>query len=237
MKIGAIVLARFDSQRLPGKALRQVGDRALLGYAFDVCRRVTGVDVVLLATTTREVDEPLVEFARAEQVTCVRGDADDVADRFLSACDAHGLDAALRMNGDSPFNRPALLAEAVCIFRRGDADLVTNVPGRSYPFGVSAEVVATGALRAAYPRMTPANREHVTQYFYEHPDTIRMHRMSSGREDLRGVQLAVDDAADLERFARLHARLGERFWSADVVELCALAREHDDAAGTRTVHA
>ena len=236
MKIGAIVLARFDSQRLPGKALREVAGRALLGYAFDVCRRVPGVDVVALATTKREVDQPLVDFARSEQVACVRGDTDDVAGRFLAACDSLQLDAALRMNGDSPLNRPALLGDAVSIFRRGGWDLVSNVPGRSFPFGVSAEVISARALHSAYPHMTTVNREHVTQYFYERAEAIRLHRMSSGRDDLRGVQLAVDDARDLARFTALRERLGERLWAADVTELCALAREFDGGARA-AVHA
>jgi spore coat polysaccharide biosynthesis protein SpsF len=237
MKIGAVVLARFDSQRLPGKALREVAGRPLLGYALDVCRRVTGVDVIVLATTTRAVDDVLAGFALAEGVPCVRGDTDDVAGRFLAACEQLGLDAALRLNGDSPLNRPALLAEAVRIFRAGGWDLVTNVPGRSFPFGVSAEVVAAEALRAAYPHMTVANREHVTQYLYEHPEILRMHRIDSGRDDLRGIQLAVDDARDLERFTALHGALGTRLWSADVAELCRLARAHDAAAGQRAAHA
>lgn len=236
MKIGAIVLARFDSQRLPGKALREVAGRALLGYAFEICRRVSAVDVVILATSTRAVDEPLARFAASEGVVCVRGDTDDVAGRFLRACESLRLDAALRLNGDSPLNRPALLSEAVEIFRRGKADLVTNVPGRSYPFGVSAEVLSTEALQNSYPKMTTANREHVTQYFYEHPESVRMHRISSGRDDLRGVQLAVDDARDLARFAALEARLGERLWSADVAELCALARNHDADSHSTVAH-
>jgi spore coat polysaccharide biosynthesis protein SpsF (cytidylyltransferase family) len=236
MRIGAIVLARFDSQRLPGKALREVSGRPLLGYALDVCRGVAGVDTIALATTTRALDDVLVEFARAEGVPCVRGDTDDVAARFLAAYSQLGLDAALRLNGDSPLNRPALLSEAVRIFRGGGWDLVTNVPGRSYPFGVSAEVVAAETMRAAYPRMTLTNREHVTQYFYEHPETLRMHRMESGRDDLRGVQLAVDDAKDLARFSALREQVGARLWSADVTELCTLARAHDAATGSGAVH-
>lgn len=236
MKIGALVLARFDSQRLPGKALRAVAGRPLLGYALDICRRVAGVDVIALATTDRAVDDVLVDFARAEGVACVRGDTDDVAGRFLSACDQLGLDAALRLNGDSPLNRAALLAHAVGQFRDGEADLVSNVPGRSYPFGVSAEVVGVAALRQAYPLMTPTNREHVTQYFYQHPESIRLRTLDSGRDDLRGVQLAVDDFADLERFAAIRSRLGERLWTADVAELCEMARAHDANAGRQAVH-
>jgi spore coat polysaccharide biosynthesis protein SpsF len=237
MKIGAIVLARFDSQRLPGKALREVGGRPLLGYALDICRRIEGVDAIALATTTRPVDDVLADFARAEGVACVRGDTDDVAGRFLETCRELAFDAALRLNGDSPLNRAALLTQAVRIFRDGKFDLVTNVPGRSFPFGVSAEVVAAEALRAAYPHMSRTNREHVTQYLYEHPASLRMHRLDSGRDDLRGIQLAVDDARDLERFAALRAALGPRLWTAEVAELCELARAHDSTIATVAVHA
>src|SRR4051812_7803637 len=117
MNIGAIILARLDSNRLPGKALRDIAGRPLVGYVVDLCRQVAGVDQVVLATSNRAVDEPLARFARSEGIACVRGDTEDVAGRFLYAMESTGFAGALRVNGDSPLNRPALLARAVEVFR------------------------------------------------------------------------------------------------------------------------
>src|SRR4051794_40319569 len=141
MKIGAIVLARMDSRRLPNKALRDVAGQPLIQYAFDACAATPGVDVTILATTNRTEDDALAGYAQQKGISCYRGSPDDVAGRFLSVIETFGLDAALRFNGDSPLHRANLLAEAVEIFRSGNWDLVTNVPGRSFPYGISVEVI------------------------------------------------------------------------------------------------
>jgi spore coat polysaccharide biosynthesis protein SpsF len=209
----------------------------LLGYAIDVCRQVQGLDVIALGTTTREVDEPLVTFAASEGIACIRGDTNDVAGRFLSAMAALGVDAGLRLNGDSPLNRPALLAEAIRVFRTGAWDMVSNVPGRTFPYGVSVEVIGLPAMKQAYEVMSDGgHREHVTQYFYERSDTLRLYCMTSGNDAYRGLQLAVDTERDLDRFAWIQAQLGARLSSASLDEVCALGRAFDGTASDLAKH-
>ncbi|OJX68193.1 NTP transferase domain-containing protein [Magnetospirillum sp. 64-120] len=224
MKIGAVILARLDSRRLPGKALIQVAGRPLLGHVIDICRHVVGLDAIALATSDRPEDDVLETFAHAEGIACVRGSLDDVAGRFLTAMRQLNLDGALRLNGDSPLNRPALLSQAVERFRRGGWDLVTNVVGRSYPFGVSAEVIGYAAMERACTAMhIPEHREHVTKVFYDNPEQVRMDVLLNVEPGMNGVQLAVDDQTDLERFRWIAARRPD-FITAPLSDLVALAR-------------
>ena len=202
MRVGAIVLARLDSRRLPNKALLELNGRPLIQYALEACAAAQGIDIVVLATTGRAEDDPLAAYADQQSVPCFRGAVDDVAGRFLAAMRQYDLQAGVRFNGDSPLNRPSLLAEAVAIFRSGDWDFVTNVPGRSFPFGISVEIVGLSAMQAAYAAMTRADeREHVTKFFYDHPEFARTHVMKAGSVGMSGLQLAVDDASDLTRIA------------------------------------
>lgn len=224
MRIGAVILARLDSRRLPGKALIEVAGRPLLGHAVDICRHVAGLDAIALATSDRPEDDALEAFAHSEGITCVRGSLDDVAGRFLAAMRQLDLDGALRLNGDSPLNRPALLGQAVERFRQGDRDLVTNVVGRTYPFGVSAEVVGRAAMERACTAMeAPEHREHVTKMFYDHPELVRMEVLANPEAGMSGVQLAVDDQDDLDRFAWIASRRPD-FITAPLSDLVALAR-------------
>lgn len=236
MKIGAIVLARLDSSRLPGKALLPVAGRPLLGRVADIALATPGVNCYILATTTRQCDDSLAKYATTLGLSVFRGDTEDVAGRFLNAMDNFGCDAALRLNGDSPFNRPTLLGSAISAFRSGEWDLVTNLPGRSYPFGVSSEVIGRMALATAHTAMTQAlDREHVTRHFYENEAQFRILRLPSATNGLAGMQLAVDDAADLAQAEWLATRLGERLLDADLAELVVLARQYR-AARAAGVH-
>jgi spore coat polysaccharide biosynthesis protein SpsF (cytidylyltransferase family) len=230
MKVAAVVLARLDSSRLPRKVLRVVAGRALIDYVFAACRGAD-VDVIVLATTDRIVDDQLAAHATTAGVRVFRGGVDDVAGRFLGALESVGADAAIRVNGDSPLHRSTLLAEGVASWRTEPIDVVTNVPGRTWPFGFSVEVVAAQAMRRACETMTsPAHREHVTKRFYDN-DGFHLRQLQPGPEGGAGLQLAVDDADDLARFAWIVEQAGERLSALTPTELISLARAFPGSEG------
>lgn len=229
MRVGAIILARIDSRRLPGKALRDLCGKPLIRWAIDTCRELDGIDVVVLATTDRTTDDALADYARSIELPCFRGDCDDVAGRFLAAMEEYKLEGALRFNGDSPLNRKRLLASAVATFREGGLDLVSNVPERTFPYGISAEVVGLDAMRMAVAAMAcdDASREHVTKYFYDHPTLVRSHLIRAPDTSLAGARLAIDDAKDLARATWIISELGDRAADASLGDIVRLSRAFD----------
>jgi len=235
MRVGAIVVARLDSRRLPRKALRDLGGRPMIAWAFDICRSLDRVDAVILATTDRPDDDDLADFALDCGVAIFRGDVNDVAGRFLAAMEKFELGAALRLNGDSPLNRPALLNGALGLFRAGGADVVSNVPGRTYPYGISAEVIGVEAMRYAHAAMpaASADREHVTQYFYRQSGPVRLRLMPAAAAGMSGVQLAVDDEIDLARAAWIMSRLDRPLFEASLQDLVRLSRAFDAEYASR----
>lgn len=230
MKIGAIILARFDSARLPGKGLRDLADQPMLRHVVQMCRAARGVESVALATTDRECDQPLRDFAAQEGIPCICGSLDDVANRFHHAMQMLQLDAAFRVNGDSPLIRPFLLEQALAHFRRGGCDLVSNVPERTYPFGLSVELVSEKAMQRACERIaSTAEREHVTKYIYNHTDEFSICTMKADSMDFNGVQLAVDSMFDLARTDWIIRNLKSPMAMASVEELVLLAKKFDQS--------
>lgn len=223
LKVVAVVQARMSSARLPGKVLREVGGRPLLTYLIDRLRRCRALDNVVIATSTSDDDDPIAAFAQANRVDCHRGSLDDVAARLLSAARAAGADALVRISGDSPLIDPAIVDRAVEIYRSERPDLVTNVQRRTFPKGQSVEVIAVAALERAHGEMTTAaEREHVTPYFYVHPERFPIAAFESAI--VRGdMQLSVDTEADFARFAAIVARLGEPAAAHDLAAIIAAA--------------
>jgi spore coat polysaccharide biosynthesis protein SpsF len=229
MKIGAIILSRFDSARLPGKALRKVGGISLLEHVIGLCRGVTHLDRIILATSRRDCDTVLCDLAVSNGIDIYRGSLDDVAGRFYECMQAFSLDYALRLNGDSPLNSVGLLSEGVSLARTAGIDLVTNVLRRTYPFGMSLEVVSSAAMKKACSLMTDeAHRSHVTKFFYDNPGLFSIRNIESGRKEFEGVQVAVDTPEDLRRFEWIYERIKET-GRAELGEgmIVDLAREYD----------
>ena len=240
MSTGLIVFARLDSRRLPGKALVDLGGRPLLGRVLDRVRRVGGGQEIVVATSGRTIDDAIAELAAAEGATVFRGATDDVAGRALACAERHGFERFARVSCDSPFVDPELIARLIALGNAEDLDLATNVFPRSFPPGCSVEVIATAALRRACGAMEDEeDKEHLTRYFYRHPEGFRIFNLAATEGRYEGVRLTVDDARDLTRAAWILEPLVGPAEAAALDEVVALARawelEGGAAAGLASV--
>ena len=210
----AVVQARLTSERLPGKVLLPIQGQPMIGYQLEGLRHCRSIDRLVLATSSDPSDDAIAEFAQGASVSCYRGSLENVASRVLNAAVAAGADVVVRLSGDSPLLDPALVDHAVAMFRSDHADLVSNVVSRTFPKGQSVEVLSPGALARAVDAMTtPHEREHVTPYFYAHPEefAIRSFTAAVPRPE---VQLSVDDASDFARCEAILSSLGRPSWEA-----------------------
>ena len=215
IKIGAIVLSRFDSSRLPGKALRLVNGKALIEYVLERANKVQGLCDVVVATSSRTVDDPIAKFCHDNEIKIYRGSGDDVANRFLDCMKENDWDAAIRINGDSPLHSDVLLSQAVEMYTSNDIDLITNVFPRSYPIGMSIELISQLALRSAYAKMIKdSNFEHVTEYFYENSKDFNLELLPKNTFDHSKIKLAVDTISDFQRFEWIVEKLGDDYLNA-----------------------
>ncbi|MHA1936598.1 MAG: cytidylyltransferase domain-containing protein [Candidatus Thorarchaeota archaeon] len=219
MKIGAIVQARMNSERFPGKVLHRVQGKPLLQYLLEGLSQCGSLEKVVVATSVEHSDGPVVQFCRNFGVDYYRGPLEDVAKRFLEAAEANGLDVFVRINGDSPLLDYRLVDQAVEIFRSGNYDLVTNVLQRTYPRGQSVEVVRVETLKNVYPFLqSDAEREHVTPYIYAHKDQFSVSSFESGG-DYGSIHLAVDTPEEMHRFESMVASMERHHWEYTYEEL------------------
>lgn len=239
MPLGLVVFARLDSRRLPGKALCDVAGRPLLGRVLDRVRTVEPGLSVVVATSDRALDDPIAAFAEAENVETFRGSTDDVLGRALTCAEALGFSAIVRVSGDSPFIDPALIQRCVARFEAATPglDLVTNIMPKTFPPGVSVEVIATEALRRMAREAVAADeREHVTPYLYRNAPRFRIENLAALDGRYQGVSLTVDAPRDLDRAAWIAAALGTRAAAAPLDEIVALARRFDAGPQREVAH-
>ena len=223
--IGLIIFSRMDSKRLPGKALRLICNRPLLGRVIDRARLSPGGDQIVVATSDREIDDPIYEFVVSEGISVFRGPANDVAGRALACAEKYQFNRFVRITGDSPFFDPEILYKLKDIAINNDLDLATNVFPRSYPIGSSGEIVASRALSKLLQVTTDVeDREHVTRYFYRHPDQFRIQNISAKDKRYLGLSVSVDQPDDLDRASWIIDNLEKPPEIATLDELVCLAK-------------
>ena len=206
-----IIPARLDSTRLPGKALRQAKGRPLIGYVIARALRISGLDALIVATTNLPHDDPLAEYVASQGIAVYRGEPRDVALRLLNSAKEFNGDYLVRLNADSPFLDPGLIVQGIKYCHDSAPDLVTNLLGRTFPYGISVEVVRVATLRQVYTHMAlPEDREHVTKYFYDHLQEFKAVTMQSQLKELADARLVVDTEDDFRMFEMIVEELGDR---------------------------
>jgi spore coat polysaccharide biosynthesis protein SpsF len=212
----------MSSNRLPGKVLKEVAGKPLLGYLVERLVRCRTVDRVVVATSTLSFDDPIVEWCSETGVQCRRGSLDDVVQRFLQVAAELDLPAFVRVNADSPLLVPSIVDQVVARFEQGGCDLATNVFPRSFPIGQSAEVIRTDALKLARSAITQGDDlEHVTSYFYRNPESFTIANVSFDR-NVSDVQHSVDRPEDLQAFVDVVSHMTRPHWDYSLDEILAL---------------
>jgi spore coat polysaccharide biosynthesis protein SpsF len=215
----------MSSARLPGKALKPLAGKPVLGWLLERLARVrltTGTisgSMIVVATSRAPEDDAVEALARSMGVGCHRGALDDVAARLADAAGDAGFDAFVRANGDSPLLDPALIEHAHGIYARNDCDMVTNVLPRSFPKGMSVELIGLVAMRRILESTTDSqDREHVTRFAYANPDRFHILNFSAPRPRPE-LQLSIDTAEDFARIEACILRLGGRAATAGWEEI------------------
>lgn len=222
MQIGVIVQARMSSNRYPGKTLYEVGGKPLLEYLLERLVRCQYVNQIVVATSIEAGDDSIKAFCQKKGINCYRGPLLDVAGRFKKVVEKYQFDGFVRICGDSPLLDPYLVDRLVKIFRDGDFDLVTNIQKRTFPKGQSVEVLRSESFMEAVELINEeCEREHITRYFYEKPDSFRIFNVSS-EINYGSLQLSVDTEEDMERFASIVTRMDKPHWEYGLTEILKL---------------
>ena len=92
MKKVAIIQARMNSTRLPGKVLRKINDITILEFQVNRIKKSELIDELIVATSTSKSDDVIVNFCLSNDITFFRGSEDDVLDRYYSCAKKYNAD-------------------------------------------------------------------------------------------------------------------------------------------------
>jgi spore coat polysaccharide biosynthesis protein SpsF len=206
----AVIQARMGSSRLPGKVLRPLGGRPVLGWMVRAARSATGVDEVVVATSTDPGDDPVAALGEELGVPVVRGSEDDVLSRFVLALESTEADAVVRLTADCPLADPALIDSVIGLWRSDPSlDYTATTLVRTLPRGLAVELASREALLTAHEEAESFHRTHVTSYLYDSKRQFRTMGLvvQPAANDLR---VTLDTVEDGEMLDAVVAELGDR---------------------------
>lgn len=221
--ITAVIQARLGSTRLQGKTMMTLRGEPLIGHLIKRIQRSEYISDIIIATTAKEKDDPIVKFAKERNLKYYRGSEDDVLDRFYQAAVAFHLETIVRVTPDCPMLDPRVTDRVIKAYLSGNYDYVSNSLVPTYPDGFDTEVFSFEVLAQAWrDAKLPSEREHVTAYIVKHPELFKLYNVKKDGEDLSWLRWTVDTQRDYEFVSRIFEKIGKTddiFYMEDVLKV------------------
>ncbi|MGV3629849.1 MAG: cytidylyltransferase domain-containing protein [Bacteroidota bacterium] len=222
MKTGIVILSRYSSSRLPGKALMQIENKPVLQYIIERALQVFDKEQIVIATSDLDSDQPICDFAAQQGIACYRGSLENVSERFYLAARSQGWDYGIRINGDNIFLDTQVLKEMLDILNSKPVSFVSNVKNRTFPKGMSIEMVSLDYYREVLPEIVASDhyREHVTLYLYENDTNQDFYYFyNTILPEVSGIQMALDTQEDFDRSCAIISHFEKPQWEYNMVEI------------------
>ena len=126
MKILAVIPARYNSQRLPGKVLSPIGDRPMVQWVYEAAKSCLDFDKVVVATDSETVANCVRQFGGEVEMTS--SDHLTGTDRVAEVAERYPeMTAIANVQGDQPFVTPEILSQLVSPYLKGEMPEMTTV--------------------------------------------------------------------------------------------------------------
>ena len=211
-KIGCIIQARMGSTRLPGKVMMNVEDqKPVLYFVIKQLQECKLIDKIIVATTTNEEDEEIVNYIKNLGIDCFRGSPKDVLDRYYQCAKEYSISSVVRIPSDKPLIDPEIVDKVISMFENNSYDYITNfLPNPTFPSGTEVEIFSINALKKAWENAKlPSEKEHVTPYFSNHQDEFKITHIKNS-ENLSHLRWAVDKMEDLKLVRKIVSKIKKR---------------------------
>lgn len=198
----AVLQARMDSSRLPGKSMATLRGEPMIVRQLERLRGARCLSKIVVATSSETVDDALAGFLVSRGHTVHRGAGADILARIARCAEAVGaVTHVVRVKGDAPFMDPGVIDDAVRLALASGADYTSNRVVRTFPAGLEVEVIRAAVLReAAAEARDPMARVSPTAAIRERPQRWSQAHLKAPRDWSR-LDWRVKTAADLA-FAR-----------------------------------
>lgn len=163
---GIIILCRYNSSRLPGKILKEINGKTILSYIYERLSMISLNLEITIATSCLKSDDIIEDYCIKKKYKYYRGNLSNVSKRFLDCAVKNNYENLVRINGDNLFLDFKLIEKMIISFNKNQYEFMSNVKNRTWPKGISVEIVNTEYYKRSIKSFNEKDKEHVMTYFY-----------------------------------------------------------------------
>jgi len=214
----------MGSERLPGKVLKEVNGIPIIHYTLKRLSKSKYIDNIVLATSDKDIDIPLVNYIRNLGFIVFRGSEDNVLERYKLASDKYSGDIIVRITGDCPLIDPIIIDNVITKYLMYDYDYIRLDVPNSFIRGFDVEVFSKEALNRVYSTINSREnekfdkyKEHVTYYMYTHQNDFKIGYVKGEDFYNKDYRLCVDTKEDFSVVKTIYEKFADIYVSAEAV--------------------
>lgn len=224
MNIVAILQARMNSTRLPGKVMLPLAGKPMLQNIVERVQRATHLHSVVVAVPAHDAEA--MKGVQGE-VYFYEGQENDLVGRYLACAEACKADLIVRVPCDNPCVDPAYIDQAVTTYLNFPKVFFTNTTALcagAWLDGIGCEVFSLYRLGWLDGLTTGITlwREHPHKYFYD---------AGLAKDNANAVRLDVNTLDDYHFIEKIYNHFGHNRFTAAEILACPPVQERVHGRG------
>jgi glutamate-1-semialdehyde 2,1-aminomutase len=195
-RVLAVVQARYNSQRFPGKVVKKINNRTILEILIKRLSKSKHITKIVVACSKNPNDKKIINICKKLGISYFSGSENDVLDRFYNVAKKYKAANILRITGDCPLIDFQIVDEVISNFFFKDVDYASNISPPTFPDGLDVEIFKFSALKNAFEESKKNfEREHVTPFIINNKKFKKFNLQNY--KDLSSIRLTLDEKEDL----------------------------------------
>ena len=208
MKTVAVIQARMNSTRLPGKVLLPIGDTNAIQMIVNKCKANKLIDEVVVATPF--TSNSIIAYCYANNIIVWTGDEENVLNRVYQTAKAFKADIIVDITSDCPFIDLDDLHRYLGPIQSNSMDYVSNILTRSFPDGLDLQIYSFKALeRLSKLVILPEHYQHTGWNFSTYLSEFKLLNIHASKPlHFPELRITLDTAEDYAVLNLIYAWLG-----------------------------
>ena len=193
-KVGAIIVSRLKSQRLPNKALKLINQEPLITHLIKRLKLAKKIDKIILATTKNNEDLKICNLAKSNGIDFFSGDENNVLKRMYDAAKKFNCNIVIRVTGDDILIDPIYLDKLIKYHLDRNLEYSNN---KELPGGTEVEIFNLDILKFLLDTIIDINNtEYLTFFIQEYLDQFNTGSLKVLRKHKSNKSLTIDTYQD-----------------------------------------
>jgi glutamate-1-semialdehyde aminotransferase/spore coat polysaccharide biosynthesis protein SpsF (cytidylyltransferase family) len=191
----AIVQARYNSTRFPGKVVKKINHQSVLEILIKRLSKSKNISKIIVACSKHLKDKEIISICSKLGINFFLGSENNVLDRFYKAAKKYKAYNILRVTADCPLIDPEIVDNLISNFFLNKVDYASNTNPPTFPDGLDVEIFKFSALKIAYFKAKKSyEKEHVTPYIINNKKFKKFNLHNS--KDYSFLRLTLDEKED-----------------------------------------